>query len=622
MSIKDIRLFLLDMDGTIYRESELIDGATSFFALLREQGKEYAFMTNNSSKNKVAYIKKLRSLGIETEERNIVSSITVTLSYLKANYPSGAKIYLVGTKSFKAELEDSGFAVVPAGYRGEDVACVLLGFDTELDYSKIVGCCYYVSRGYDYIATNCDLRCPVKENKFIPDCGAIANLIEAATERRPKFLGKPQSDIVFAAAKIFNVDLSQIMCVGDRLYTDIAVGINAGVQTALVFTGESKPEDLKTSEFVPTYSFDSIKQIYEALEEGQAMYYKSVNTPSIVEIGRDIIGRIDGILMRSHLVFPRKILITNQSLFAMYEGSLSENRFDEIVFCNGGDISEAAEIKRKIKNTDSLVLAFGGGSILDIVKYCASECAIPYISLPSTLSNDAIYSCVARLTDENKKKRSFGVMPPIGIIVDLDVIRNSPNELILAGIGDLISNLSAVQDWRLAHEETGEPVNELAFMLAKEAAIPLLEYSKEDLLDDVCLSDLANGLITSGLSMIISRDTRGTSGAEHMISHAIDEYFTEKAVTHGIQVAWAFIEIERQLRGNVEFLEKLSAFYDRIGLSEIIQQKVPWTSSDLMRLIPYAMKVRNRYTIFNSTRAMGLSQSHSKPPLWSGGDRP
>lgn len=257
-------MFMLDMDGTIYNEDTLIPGALDFFRLLKEQGKQYVFMTNNSSNGKISYVEKLNRLGIEATERHIASSVNATVMYLR-EHKAGAKIYLIGTESFKKELLDEGLDVVPVDYRGEDIDYVLLGFDTELNYEKVRGACYYVSRGYPYIGTNCDLKCPVLDNKFIPDCGAIAKMIELATDRMPQFLGKPERTMVDAVSKEWNIPVNKIACVGDRLYTDIAVGINAGATSICVLTGEATMEEISQSEFKPDYCFDSIKELYEAL---------------------------------------------------------------------------------------------------------------------------------------------------------------------------------------------------------------------------------------------------------------------------------------------------------------------------------------------------------------------
>lgn len=329
------------------------------------------------------------------------------------------------------------------------------------------------------------------------------------------------------------------------------------------------------------------------------MFYNLVKMPTVVKTGVGVLAKIDEILLHSHLYFPNKILITQPELYSLYYDKFEQNSFSEIVFVQGGAINEFSVIKERCATLkDALLIAFGGGSVLDIVKYSASQLDIPFLSVPSTLSNDAIYSCVARLISDGKK-RSYGVHPPVGIIVDLDIIRNSPKKLILAGVADLVSNLSAIQDWLLSHNSTGEPINELAYMLAKEAAISILNYNKSDLQTDAFLFDLTNGLITSGLSMIISGDTRGTSGAEHLISHAIDEYFPERATIHGIQVGWAHLMIEKKLRNSLPMQQKIEIFFSNIGLLELIEKEIPWSEDDIYMLMPYAIKMRSRYTILN-----------------------
>lgn len=329
------------------------------------------------------------------------------------------------------------------------------------------------------------------------------------------------------------------------------------------------------------------------------MFYREFKSPAIIKTGNNIIGRIDELLKSAHLFFPKKILITQEYLYDIYREELVKNDFVEIIFVKGGNVEEAPYVIKQIDSTDALILAFGGGSVLDIVKYCASKCDEPYITVPSTLSNDAVYSCVSRLTC-NGKKTSYGVQPPIGIIVDLEVIKKSPRALVLAGVADLVSNLSALKDWKLSYKVNGEPINELAYMLSKESVMPLFNYhTADDLMTDEFLFDLTNGLITSGLSMIVCGTTRVTSGAEHLISHAIDEFFPERSTIHGLQVGWAHLIVERDIRKDMDMYNKLYTFFKNIGLLETINQNVKFTDSDFRPLIPYAKKVRNRFTIFN-----------------------
>ena len=329
------------------------------------------------------------------------------------------------------------------------------------------------------------------------------------------------------------------------------------------------------------------------------MYYNDFKAPAIIKTGNNILENIDELLKSAHLYFPNKILVTQDNLYKAYKGIIENNGFQKVIFVKGGCIDEAPSLVDEIKNSDAIILAFGGGSVLDIVKYSASKCDIPYLTVPSTLSNDAVYSCVSRLTTDGKK-RSYGVQPPTGILVDLDVVKKSPKELILAGVADLVSNLSALEDWKLAHKVIGEPINELAFMLAKEAVMPLFHYKERDLFTEDFLFDLTNSIITSGLAMIIGGNTRMTSGAEHMISHAIDEYFPEKSTIHGLQVGWAHLLVEKNYRRNYEQFEKLSSFYDKIGLNEIIKENIGFKESEFPTLIPYAKQIRKRFTIFNT----------------------
>lgn len=326
------------------------------------------------------------------------------------------------------------------------------------------------------------------------------------------------------------------------------------------------------------------------------MYYNLIKTPAFMKTGKGILKYIDKILEDAHLIYRKKILITQDNLYQEYEQDLRLVSFDKVVIVKGGNVDEVSMVKEECKETDALIVAFGGGSVLDLVKYSASQLDMPYINVPSALSNDAVYSCVARLT-KNGKKFSFGVQPPIGIVVDTDIINKSPEVLLYAGVADIVSNLSAIQDWLLAHNMIGEPINELSYMLAKEAALPLLRYKKEDLHSDGLILDLVNGIVTSGLAMIVSGNTRGTSGAEHLISHAIDEFFPERSTIHGLQVGWAQGIIAKRWR-NDPF--RVNDFFNNIGLQEVYEKMIPWAESEFDSLIPYARKIRNRYTVFNT----------------------
>lgn len=224
------------------------------------------------------------------------------------------------------------------------------------------------------------------------------------------------------------------------------------------------------------------------------MFYRDLNVPSIIEIGRNRIEQIDNLLLRNHIYFKNKVLFTQENLYNVYKDSLCVNTFSEIVCIKGGVFEELSCIHLKSSSTDALYVAFGGGSVIDSVKMFASMTEHPYLTIPSTLSNDAIYSPIARLIKRGKK-RSFGVIAPIGIIVDTDVIRRSPRRLILAGVGDLVSNLSAKKDCEIAERNIGETIDAFALELASLGAESVLKFKVGDINTDLFINRLAYGLI-------------------------------------------------------------------------------------------------------------------------------
>lgn len=258
------RLFLLDMDGTIYLDDTLFDGTRAFLDYVRSSGGAYLFLTNNSSRSVTKYIEKLAHLGIASETSDFLTSIDAMIAYLRAN--GGAKkYYVLGTESFKSQLRSAGFPI--ADRLEDDIDCLLCGFDTELTFQKLEDACILLNRGVSYFATNPDWVCPTWYG-YVPDCGSVCKMLETATGRAPRFLGKPQPDIVRLAMARCGCTADETLVIGDRLYTDIACGIHAGVDTALVLSGESTMQDVAVSEFKPTYIFESIRNIYEILAFG------------------------------------------------------------------------------------------------------------------------------------------------------------------------------------------------------------------------------------------------------------------------------------------------------------------------------------------------------------------
>lgn len=260
-NLKNARLFLLDMDGTIYLDNDLFDGVTDFLSHVKAIGGKYLFLTNNSSKSVDKYIEKLKSLGILSSADDFLTSTDATIVYLKPkNYK---KIYALGTTSFKEQLKNVSLPITDS--LEDDIDCLLMGFDTELTFKKLEDACILLNRGVDYVATNPDWVCPTWYGS-VPDCGSVSEMLYNATKRRPKFIGKPHPEMALLAMEKTGFKREETALIGDRLYTDIACGVNAGVNSVFVLSGEGTLEDLKTSDVKPDYIFNDIKEILEFIK--------------------------------------------------------------------------------------------------------------------------------------------------------------------------------------------------------------------------------------------------------------------------------------------------------------------------------------------------------------------
>ncbi len=263
--LKDKQLFLLDLDGTLYVSDKIIGKTLEFLDTVVENGGKYMFLTNNSSKSVESYIPRLNAIGIKAEKENFFTSAQATAYYIEKNFGKDIKAYVVGTDSFKKSLIDEGFNIVQELEDG--IRLLVVGFDTQLTYKKLEDACILIQRGVDYLATNPDLACP-SENGFIPDCGAITALIEAATGKKPHYAGKPDPTMVHMACQQAEIPLEKACMIGDRLYTDIAVGNNAGVTTVAVLTGETTREEIAgaTGVLAPNLVCESIDDVYYAIK--------------------------------------------------------------------------------------------------------------------------------------------------------------------------------------------------------------------------------------------------------------------------------------------------------------------------------------------------------------------
>jgi 4-nitrophenyl phosphatase len=257
--LAEIHCFLLDMDGTTYLGEKLLAGAREFIEFLDKERIPYLFLTNNSSKSALEYSYKFHKLGLEISPEKIFTSGEATCIFLNKMKP-GASIYLLGTKPLQDEFIRQGFNLVE-----EKPDYAVLGFDTTFTYARLWKFCNWIRAGIPYITTHGDLNCP-DENGFMPDIGATIAFIATSTGRQPDVvIGKPNQHILDAIVEKMHVPLEKIAMVGDRLYTDIAMG-RTGIKTILVLSGETSREEALKSEFQADLIVQNIEELLRMIK--------------------------------------------------------------------------------------------------------------------------------------------------------------------------------------------------------------------------------------------------------------------------------------------------------------------------------------------------------------------
>lgn len=265
--LRRLKFFALDMDGTIYLGQKLLPGALDFLEYLHSSGRQYLFLTNNSSKNRHSYVKKLQSLGIKASGEQVLTSGEATALYLKAVKPR-ARIFLLGTPDLEQDFTENGFILTE-----HQPDYVVLGFDQTLTYAKLAEACHLIREGVPLIATHPDINCPTDQRSgYIPDTGAMLELIYASTGKTAKIIGKPHQEMIDVLITKLHGRKDETAMVGDRLYTDIKMAGHAGICGVLVLSGETKRTDLEQSPIQPDCIFDGVGELTAALEQADRLH--------------------------------------------------------------------------------------------------------------------------------------------------------------------------------------------------------------------------------------------------------------------------------------------------------------------------------------------------------------
>lgn len=255
---KNTKYFIIDMDGTFYLDGNIIDGSADFIEKVRESGRDFYFFTNNSSNNVEVCRAKLEKMGFPVDEKRVIISSHVAAAYLNKNYP-GKRVFLLGNERLTGDFAASGINLV-----SENPDIVVLGFDTTLTYQKIWDAVRYIDGGAIYLATHPDLNCPTADG-YMPDTGSMIEMFAASTGKRPLVLGKPMTATVDYLTDMLGCERSELAFIGDRLATDIAIGVNHNIPCALVFSGVTTPEEYEKSDIKASVCVENLKALAEYL---------------------------------------------------------------------------------------------------------------------------------------------------------------------------------------------------------------------------------------------------------------------------------------------------------------------------------------------------------------------
>jgi len=262
-ALAEKKLYIFDMDGTIYLGYQVFPFAIRFINHLRAAGKKVLFFTNNASHTTDFYVQKLTKLGFSPTKEEIMTSGDVTIEFLK-RHRAGKSVYLVGTDELVENFRESGIPMLKGNEERADI--VVTSFDTTLTYEKLDNACRLVRGGAEYLSTHPDFNCPT-ETGFIPDSGAIAAFVTASTGKIPTYFGKPYRETVEMICEATGHTCDEMCIFGDRLYTDIAVGKRHGVTATLVLSGETTEADVDAAAEAdkPDFVYPSLDEVDQAL---------------------------------------------------------------------------------------------------------------------------------------------------------------------------------------------------------------------------------------------------------------------------------------------------------------------------------------------------------------------
>lgn len=268
-ALRKLKHLALDLDGTIYADGIPFGVSLPFLEALGRLGIGHTFLTNNASRGRKMYLERLRRVGIDADDSRLWTSADCTIEWLRTRRPDVKRVFLLGTDSLADQFRGAGFNVCDDD--PDDVPdMVIASFDTNLTASRLNRTAYWISLGLPYVATHPDYVCPTAKRTVLVDCGAICAALEPATGRRPEeVFGKPNPLMLSGILRHHGLAPENLGMVGDRLYTDVAMGISSGAVSILVLSGETTTADLAACDLVPDLVVGDVGELARLLEEAR-----------------------------------------------------------------------------------------------------------------------------------------------------------------------------------------------------------------------------------------------------------------------------------------------------------------------------------------------------------------
>ncbi len=324
---------------------------------------------------------------------------------------------------------------------------------------------------------------------------------------------------------------------------------------------------------------------------------RTITAPLVIDIRAGVIDHVAQALA-DHRISPNgrvAVALGRASADLVYPALRGQFPDADVFQVEAGSVDAAIGLARDASGRSyDAIVGVGGGRVLDLTKFAAARLGLPVVVVATNLAHDGIASPVSIL-DNDRGRGSYGVPAPIGVLVDLDIVRRAPKVSVAAGVGEALSNLCAIEDWHLANERLGESVDGLAVMLARSAADAVLHHPGT-VEDDAFLSTLAESLVISGMAMVIAGTSRPCSGACHEISHAIDLLYPQRRRYHGEQVGLGAL-FATWLRGDARLLTRMVETLSRHSLP-IVPRDLGLDDDEFTKVVVAAPATRpGRHTI-------------------------